>query len=415
MQLSSPSVLRTVFALKGNFAAGALPAKKVFSGIELAPFKNGAQAAACISADFEMNWAWRAGGREVANLRGTQERANVPFILRLLDQYSIPITWATVGHLFLSSCERSSSGFAHAHMPRPKFNDRWNGDWYLHAPCSDVEKDPLWYAPDLVQQILDSRTRHEIGTHSFSHINFSERYSTPELIHQELEACGAAMRPFGLSRPRSLVFPHNVSEYSYLPLLAETGIVAVRHRDSAVRLSYPERTVSGVYKITESMNLRPAKYYDYAEKAKIFIQEAAARNAAYSLWFHPSDPSELFDVHFRRILEHINAERNAGRVWVATMGDLAAYCEARERVQISVERGSETLTLSFRNSVDSSRFESTEITVLVPITSRPTAAWLELADGRLKRLNDLSLHNSNPDLLLINVPTTAKILRLIFK
>ena len=31
-------------------------------------------------------------------------------------------------------------------------NDRWNGDWYVHDPCSNVGKDPLWYAPDLVRE-----------------------------------------------------------------------------------------------------------------------------------------------------------------------------------------------------------------------------------------------------------------------
>src|SRR5258706_4985083 len=146
----------------------------------------------------------------------------------MLDRYSIPITWATVGHLFLESCKRSGSGLAHAEMPRPKVNDRWNGDWYMHDPCSDVRQDPLWYAPDLVQQIVDAKTRHEIGTHTFSHINFSTRCSTSDLVHEEIHACAEAMRPFG-GTPRSLVFPHNIMGYPYLPLLPADGIVAVRH------------------------------------------------------------------------------------------------------------------------------------------------------------------------------------------
>src|SRR5205823_7198780 len=148
-------------------------------------------------------------------------------------------------------------------------NDLWRGDWYMHDPCSDIRKDPLWYAPDLIRQVMECRTPQEIGTHSFSHINFSAPCSTPELVRRELEACLDVMQPFGL-RPRSLVFPFNVAGYSYLPLLANMGIVAVRHRDQNVRLSYPERTESGVYRIYESMNLRAAKQYDYAEKAKIF-------------------------------------------------------------------------------------------------------------------------------------------------
>ena len=33
-------------------------------------------------------------------------RENVPKILNLCEIYDIPITWATVGHLFLSNCKR---------------------------------------------------------------------------------------------------------------------------------------------------------------------------------------------------------------------------------------------------------------------------------------------------------------------
>src|ERR1051326_2871446 len=189
MKIESPAILKTIFGLKGNFSPGVVPEKGSFSGIEIAPFRNDARAAVSISADFEMSWAFRARGAEPARQKAVQERANVPKLLAMLDSYSIPITWATVGHLFLESCERSVSGLAHADMPRPTMNERWNGDWYMHDPCSDVRKDPLWYAPDLVQQILNANTTHEIGTHTFSHINCESRCSTDELVDQEMQTC----------------------------------------------------------------------------------------------------------------------------------------------------------------------------------------------------------------------------------
>ena len=414
MQLRNAAALETIFAIKGNFAQGGSPPKKVLSGIEVAPFKDNADAASCISADFEMGWGWRSRERDAADSMGEKERRNVPLILGLLDEYSIPITWATVGHLFLESCTRSSAGLAHPSMPRPLPDGTWSGDWYAHDPCSNVRKAPFWYAPDLIQQIMECRIPHEVATHSFSHVNCTAPYSTPEVVRRELDSCIDVMKPFGL-RPRSLVFPRNRAEYSHLPLLASAGIVVVRHRErqNGIRLSYPERTPEGVYKIYESMNLRIARHYDYLQKVKIFIQKAMDRHAVYSLWFHPSDPTEWFDPQLRAILQYIDCERRRGRLWVATMQDLAAYCEAREQFDLTTQRGENSLTLSFRSSLDICRYGTPEISLLIPAPSKPSSAWLELLNGEKIPANARAVPDGSLR-LMINVPTTAKALQLTF-
>src|SRR5438874_989656 len=137
MYLKNPALLETIFSLQGNFAHGGVPSKKMFpSGIEVAPFKDNAAAACCISADFEMGWGFRSRGQTGAQLMGENERRNVPLILSLLDRYAVPITWATVGHLFLESCSRCTSGLAHPSMPRPVASDgTWTGEWYACDPC----------------------------------------------------------------------------------------------------------------------------------------------------------------------------------------------------------------------------------------------------------------------------------------
>jgi hypothetical protein len=271
----------------------------------------------------------------------------------------------------------------------------------------------LWYAPDLIQQIMECNTPQELGTHSFSHINFSARCSTPELVRRELAACIDAMQPFGV-QPHSLVFPFNIPGYPYLPLLAEMGITAVRHRDRSVTLSYPERTESGVYKIYESMNLRRTDRYDYADKAKIFISKAMERRAAYALWFHPSDPIELFDREFRDILRYVDSERRTGRLWVTTMGDLAAYCEAREQIQLKVERRQNELDLSFRTSLDSSKFGTPELSLVIPVFSTPKSTQLEMNNGERRPISLRLLTKESEAYALVNIPTDAKSLRLMY-
>jgi peptidoglycan/xylan/chitin deacetylase (PgdA/CDA1 family) len=410
MHIKSAALLEAIFAIKGNLAEGVSPPKRILSGIEIAPFKDNADAASCISADFEMGWGWRSRGREGARLMGERERNHVPLILALLKEYSVPITWATIGHLFLESCARCGRGLAHSTMPRPVSDGTWTGDWYWPDPCSNLRDAPAWYAPDLVQQIVDSNVGHEIGTHSFSHINFQAPYSSPDVVRSELEACSDVMRPFGLT-PRTLIFPRHQAEYSYLSLLASCGVAVVRHRDTEVRLSYPERMGAGVYRIYESMNLRIAKHYDYLEKVKIFIGRAMDRRAAYALWFHPSDPVEWFDPQLRAILQYMAAERRRGRLWITTMQELAAYCEAREQLQLDLERDGDSLTIRFKSSFDASRYGAAEVTLLIPVPSRPTSAWLASNDGEKTRA-DARVAPDGSARAMINVPTTARALHL---
>jgi peptidoglycan/xylan/chitin deacetylase (PgdA/CDA1 family) len=381
------SALKSIFRLKKNFAPGVSPPARCFNGVEITPFRGGAPASATISADFELSWAWR-GWRSAQETRemATRERVNVPHLIGLFEEYGIPITWATVGHLFLEGCGRGEDGRAHPEMPRPPALTtppamaRWTGDWYRHDPCTDYHMDGLWYCPDLIEQILGSKVRHELGSHSFSHISFLAENSTPDLVEQELAQCQAAMSPFHLSA-RSLVYPYNQMGHHYDSVLAKFGISCVRHRDPFVRLSYPERLPSGLYKLYESMNLRRATHYDYIEKARMFLDESMKRYAAYHLWFHPSDPTEVFEHEFRGIIQHMAQLRREGKLWVTTMGALAAYCEAREQSTLNVQRNGDQLNITLRSNYDVDRYGKTVLTLRVTSDTRLSECQLRTVAG----------------------------------
>jgi hypothetical protein len=181
MKIAQKPILRSILSLKGNFAPGVVAPKKVYDGVEIAPFWNACRAAVSISADFELNWAFRCLAAEQRDQLGTTERHNVPYILSLLNEFGVPITWATVGHLFLQSCACDGQ-YPHGNMPRPPLNNRWQGDWYKHDPCTNARRDPLWYAPDLIEQVLSAKVAHEVGSHSFSHIDFSSETSNSDLV-----------------------------------------------------------------------------------------------------------------------------------------------------------------------------------------------------------------------------------------
>jgi peptidoglycan/xylan/chitin deacetylase (PgdA/CDA1 family) len=413
MRIRSKALLKAVFACQGNLRTAIEPERRVFDGIEIAPLRNNAKAAACIAADFEMSWAFRHLPEEEALGRGRQERENIPYILRILEDYAFPITWATVGHLFLESCSRASGGLAHPDMPRPPHNPLWTGDWYMHDPCTNYQHDPCWYAPDLIQAILESPVGHEIGTHSFSHANFTPACSDPMLVRREIEESVIAMQRFGLS-PRSLVYPYNNRVHAYLDLLSELSITTVRKRDQQFRLSYPERTPSGVYRLYESMNLRTAKHYDYLDKVKIFMSKAAERHAVFHLWFHPSEPASVFENELLRIVQYIDSQRKAGLVWIATMAEIAAYCEARERLWPAVEKYEGEMRVVWRGAFQSEKYGDTELSLIFPVLPRPHKVVLIDRDGA----HDLELGRSYVQTaegrLVLNMPITAKLLRIVF-
>lgn len=411
MRIANRRILRRILSLKGNFAAGVPARRKLFGDVEIAPFRNACSAAVSISADFELNWAYRGRAANLRDSLGTRERKNVPYILDLLSDFSMPITWATVGHLFLTSCTRDGE-HAHRNMPRPVRNGRWQGDWYRHDPCTDLVRDPLWYAPDLIEQVIRAKVAHEIGSHSFSHIDFSPQASDPELVRREIEECRSVMKLYGLQL-RVLVYPFNNMGHVYHDLLHKHGIIAVRHRDAKIRLSYPERSPSGVYKIYESMNLRSTDRYHYRDKAQLFIAHAVEQGAAYHLWFHPSDPQSVFQKEFADILEIIGRLREAGSVWTATMGDLASYCEGRERTTVRSIVENSTRGLEVQSAIDTEKYGVPEITLTMPAQAAPKSIRSDIG-GTSKELKPELISSYSNGRLILNILAANQTITLTF-
>ena len=80
MQLRNPALLETIFTLQGDFSLGGAPSPQDPAfGIEVAPFQGNADAACCISADFEMGWGCRSQGLPGADAMGLKERASGTF------------------------------------------------------------------------------------------------------------------------------------------------------------------------------------------------------------------------------------------------------------------------------------------------------------------------------------------------
>ncbi len=285
-------VFETLFKLRGRPTLYRDPAQH--------PMRKDRRGSITFSLDFELAWAWRFSKKAASeSVRlGLLERENVPPILEAFDKYAIPATWATVGHLFLDHCERGIDGRAHPEMPQlPAFETRWwkfaGDDWFRHDPCTDVHKDPAWYAPDLIALIRASRTGHEIGCHSFSHAGFGS-YCPHEVALAELAACRKIFEREGI-RARSFVFPGN--DFGNYPAAVETGFDIVRAFPvPEVEISLPIHRQDGLWALHASYYVQmgnvtdPKKLAAHCRYLRWYADKAARAGMNAHFWLHPSIP-----------------------------------------------------------------------------------------------------------------------------
>ncbi|MCB9302690.1 MAG: polysaccharide deacetylase family protein [Lewinellaceae bacterium] len=285
-----------------------------------------------ISADFELAWAWRyakklTNPKEEAEQYARQARRNIPLILDLCEQYNIPVTWATVGHLFLDRCDRKEGGLPHPELKRLAHfeNNFWKfegSDWFEHDPCTSVEENDAWYAPDLIRKIIDSPVGHEIGCHTFSHIDCRDGVCPEAILRDELRACQEAAGRFGIQL-ESFIFPgHTLGNFK---TLKECGYTAIRTNYANV-IGYPEMDEYGLWRfpVTAEMTMNPrlSKKYNVYRFQKI-IELTLKHRAVANYWFHPSLPGEDIPELFENLFRFINKYRD--RLWIGTMKDYTKH------------------------------------------------------------------------------------------
>lgn len=278
-----------------------------------------------ISADFELAWAWRYAKSsddplKVSYEKAKRERYNIPIILELSEKYQIPITWATVGHLFLEKCDCDKK-LKHEDVKRLSYfeNEWWRynqGEWFDHDPCTNYKADPEWYCPDLVQKIISSNVPHEIGSHSFSHIDCTDTVCPPEVLRSELEKCTHAAKPFGI-KLESFVFPgHTMGNY---PVLPEMGYTSMRTNFTNT-IGYPVKHFDKIWEHKATMEIQYNPKWSVAYNTYRYrkvIDKAISNNSVCNLWFHPSFSKTSVEDVLPAIFEYLHKKKN--ELFITTM------------------------------------------------------------------------------------------------
>ena len=279
-----------------------------------------------ISADFELAWAWRFAKQTNDPFRqgiekARQARENFPVLIKLCETFGIPVTWATVGALFLKQTNKETF----EPMTRiPHFeNVNWRfdqGDWYDGIPRTSWEKAKEWYAPDLIESLLSSGVNHEIGCHTFSHIDFTDNHCPAQVAEDEIRACIEAAKPYGI-KLESFVFPGGT--LGNFSILKKHGIQIYR-KSMGYDLGYPFIDETGLIVTDRGECLEGREDHGWSDqyilkRFKKNIDKAIKTGTIVHFWFHPSMNPHPLQRLLPELFKYAAEKREKGQLWLGTM------------------------------------------------------------------------------------------------
>jgi hypothetical protein len=290
-----------------------------------------------ISADFELAWAWQytkssSNALDKALRMARQERENLPEIVELCERFRIPVTWATVGHLFLDGCN-SINGKPHHNLPRlSHFENRFwkfeGKDWFDNDPCTDLKRNPEWYCPDLIRMILNSSVKHEIGNHTFSHIDCSDENCPPEVLQAELAESKKVAAEYGIALKS---FVHPGYTIGNLDTLAQEGFTNFR-TDYQNVLGYPKKHANSLWELEQTMEFCYSDYWsiDFQVKRYITIVKRALKsNTVCVFWFHPSFDPLVVEKIWPEVFRFM--DENRSHLWITKHSEYIDWLNGHEK------------------------------------------------------------------------------------
>jgi peptidoglycan/xylan/chitin deacetylase (PgdA/CDA1 family) len=295
-----------------------------------------------ISLDFELHW----GGVELWDLTKKQNyflntRIAIPQMLQLFEEYKIHVTWATVGFLFAKNLQQL---IEYSPKEKPTYNNDLLNYYNLinkNKIGNDEQDDPFHFGASLIEKIIKTQYQ-ELASHTFCHYYCNEQGQNNIQFEGDCKAAQQiAIHNFG--KPlKSLVFPRNQFNKSYLEVAKKSGIQVFRSNPNvwfwqknfgrltpvframdtlfsiSRPLSFSEKEIiseNGIVQLPASRFFRP---YVIKEKKirKLKLNRilnemtfAAKNNRIYHLWWHPHNfgdavKENLEDLEI--ILKHYN-------------------------------------------------------------------------------------------------------------
>lgn len=320
-----------------------------------------------ISLDFELFWGIRdkySFEQYGSNVLGVWEV--IPKMLDLFGKYDAHATFATVGAMFAGNFDELNQFLPDV---KPSYTDQNLSPYNGYIESSKSHNPDYYFGKNLIE-LVKSDSRHEIGTHTFSHFYGLEDGQTKEEFDADLKAA-IQMAQSQNVEIKSFVFPRHQINLEYLNILAENGIEIYRETEKAWFHSPSRGSDEGIlkrairyldyffclgnqhcqdlaevkkgnlYQIRASRWLRPfkesEKKFDFLKIRRIKNQMtfAAKKGKIFHLWFHPHDIGINQDENFEMlegILKHYqNLQSKYGMQTVNMSEVVGIYKDKYER------------------------------------------------------------------------------------
>ena len=293
-----------------------------------------------LSVDAELGWGFHDQASPPRDRIAASRRGWLT-LLELLDEYEVPATWAVVGHLFLSDCDG-----VHAEHPTPI-------GWFDHERGPRQLPGDFRYGRGLVEAIRAASVPHEVGSHTFSHVEMGEEGTSRALARAEVAASIEVARDAGLELS-SFVFPRN--SVGHRDVLAAYGFQCyrgVQPDDPGPGLLRPARKLAtatvgdppqlirptvdeyGLVDVPASMFLfgfegLPRSVVEQVigdpvvRQARRGVDEVVETDRVFHMWLHPNNLVRERDVErMRSVLEHVVRARRETSLEIETMQEVA--------------------------------------------------------------------------------------------
>lgn len=298
-----------------------------------------------ISLDCELLWGSHYAGGE-RRFKYLKEGFTQYYdgLVKLLDEYEIRATFAYVGAVAMPRENFKDKVSDFKFLPKYRF---WVEDLLVHSHClADV---PSWHNEKIIDVVLRSKQKHEIASHSFTHIRFSD-FDDSIIAELEYAASHEILSKYVGERIKTFIFPEN--QISHLSEFKRSPYAIYRGKDDNWYSWLPFKRLFHFVDQMITVSPRPVtlktdeygNYYvpgsimlfaydgirklipDWLRYIKIRrgIDRAIAEKGIFHLWFHPwnlgSSPRMIKLVE--KILAYVSRCRNEGALVVSTVGDL---------------------------------------------------------------------------------------------
>lgn len=299
------------------------------------PIKN--SGSLVISLDYELLW----GIIEKSDVQVYAESnvKHVPDVidrmLVLFEKYEVKVTFAIVGMLM---CNNKKEILDNQPQIKPTYNNSALSPYGAYLEGVPFSDSPLYYGANSLQKLMSSASV-EIGTHTFCHFYCWEEGQTIKQFEEDLKTAIKVAANKGITL-KSIVFPRNQVNNSYLKICRKYGITSYRGNaislynktnnllttlfyricrfiDSYIELIHGTTYSKDLIKSQKGLpcNIPASRIFrPYSKKLSLFepmkirrikkeILYAAKHGEIYHLWWHPHNFGANIDNNMSNLEE----------------------------------------------------------------------------------------------------------------